>query len=117
MLRGERPTVYGDGEQSRDFTYVDDVVEGNRLAMEAGRTRGETVNVACGGSITVNQVIAAVNRVLGTRIEPAYADPRPGDVRHSSADIGLAQRLLGFRPAVPFEEGLRRAVDYYRSLV
>ena len=117
MLRGERPTVFGDGEQSRDFTYVDDVVEGNRLAMEAGRTRGETVNVACGGSITVNQVIAAVNRVLGTRIEPAYADPRPGDVRHSSADIGLAQRLLGFRPAVPFEEGLRRAVDYYRSLV
>lgn len=117
MLRGQRPTVFGDGEQSRDFTYVDDVVEGNRLAMEAPTTRGETVNVARGGSVTVNEVIASINRVLGTHVGPKYVDPRPGDVRHSSADIRLAERLLGFCPSVSFEEGLRRAVDYYRSLV
>jgi UDP-glucose 4-epimerase len=116
VLRGESPTVYGDGEQSRDFTYIDNVIDGNILAMNAPRTRGEVVNVACGGAITVNQVIAAINRVLGTNVRPKHVAPRPGDVRHSCADIRLAKSLLAFEPKVSFEDGLRRAIDYYRSL-
>ncbi len=116
ILRGDSPTVFGDGEQSRDFTYIDDVVEGNRLAMEADKTCGQAVNIACGGEVTVNQVIAAVNRILGLSVQQKHVAPRPGDVRHSRADIGLARRLLNFQPSVPFEEGLRRAIDYYRSI-
>lgn len=116
ILRGEAPTVYGDGSQTRDFTYIANVVHGNLLAMEAEKTRGETVNVACGGSISVNDVIATINRALGTDVRPVYAPRRPGDVMHSCADISLAKRLLNYAPVVSFEDGLRRAIDYYRSL-
>ncbi len=116
ILQGQSPTVYGDGEQSRDFTYVDNVVDGNLLAMSASKTCGESVNVACGGQITINQVIEAINRVLGTKVRPRYVDPRPGDVRHSCADVRLANSLLGYVPRVSFEDGLRRAIDYYRGL-
>jgi len=116
ILRGEGPTIYGDGEQSRDFTYIDNVVEGNVLAMKAAKTRGETVNVACGGQITVNEVIAAINRALGANVKPQHVAPRAGDVRHSCADIRLANRLLGFRPSIGFEDGLQRAIDYYRGM-
>lgn len=116
MLHGDRPTIFGDGEQSRDFTYVDDVVEGNRLAMVADKTSGQAVNIACGGEITVNHVIATLNRALRIDIQPHYTAPRAGDVRHSCADIGLARRLLNFQPSVPFEEGLSRAIDYYRTI-
>ena len=117
ILRGEPPTIYGDGEQTRDFTYVDNVVDGNMLAMQADKTRGEAVNVACGGAITVNRIVAAVNELLGTKVEPRYVDPRPGDILHSCADIRLAGKLLGYEPSVSFEEGLRRAIDYYRETV
>jgi len=117
ILRGQRPTVFGDGEQSRDFTYIDNVIDANLLAMNIPAARGETVNVACGAQITVNQVLAAINESLGTKSAAVYTDPRPGDVRHSCADIRLARRLLGFAPAVSFEDGLRRAIDYYKSLV
>lgn len=116
ILRGQPPTVYGDGEQSRDFTYIDNVVEGNMLAMKAGRTDGIVVNLACGGQITINKVIAAINRLLGTNLKPRYEAPRAGDVKHSCADIGLARRVLGFEPVVGFEEGLRRSIDYYKKL-
>lgn len=116
ILRGEPPTIYGDGEQSRDFTYIDNVVDGNVLAMTIARTRGETVNLACGGRITINQVIAAINRALGTNVKPRYVAPRAGDVKHSCADIELAKRLLRFQPPIGFEEGLRRAIDYYRGM-
>ena len=116
ILRGESPTVYGDGEQTRDFTYVDNVVHGNLLAMEAEKTHGETVNVACGGEFSVNRVVAEINRLLGTNVEPQHVDPRPGDVRHSCADIRLAGKLLGYEPTVTFEDGLRRVIEYYRSL-
>jgi nucleoside-diphosphate-sugar epimerase len=116
ILHGEAPTVYGDGEQSRDFTYIDNVVDGNLLAMSAKKTCGEVVNVACGGQITVNQVIAAVNKMLGTNVRPRCVDPRPGDVRHSCADVRLATTLLGYRPGVSFDDGLRRAIHYYRSI-
>ncbi len=116
MLAGECPTVYGDGSQSRDFTYIDNVVHGNMLAMEADATCGESVNVACGRAMTINQVISEINRVLGTRLEPAYTALRPGDVMHSCADIRLAAKLLGFEPVVTFAQGLRQAIDYYRTL-
>jgi len=116
ILKGEPPTVYGDGAQTRDFTYIDNVVLGNRLAMEVAKTSGEAVNVACGGQISVNQVIAAINRALGTSVKPHYVARRPGDVMHSCADITLAGKLLGFEPRVSFEEGLRRTIEYYRRI-
>ncbi|MHC4696208.1 MAG: SDR family oxidoreductase [Planctomycetota bacterium] len=116
MLHGESPTVYGDGTQTRDFTYIDNVVHGNILAMEIERTCGESVNIACGGAVSINQVISEIKRLLGSAVEPAYTERRPGDVMHSCADVTLAGTLLGFEPVVGFEEGLRRAIDYYRSL-
>ncbi len=115
ILRGQQPTVFGDGEQTRDFTYIDNVVHANILAMEVGQTRAEVVNVAYGCAISVNQVIAAINRLLGTHVEPRHAPPRRGDVRHSCADVRLAKELLGYQPLVSFEEGLRRAIDYYKE--
>jgi len=117
IMQGQAPTIYGDGEQSRDFTYIDNVVDGNVLAMSAKETCGETVNVACGGQITINQVVAAINKALGTDVRARYVDPRPGDVRHSCADGQLARTLLGYAPKVSFEEGLRRTIDYYLTVV
>jgi nucleoside-diphosphate-sugar epimerase len=117
LLRGEPPTVFGDGEQTRDFTYIDNVVHGNVLAMKAKRTCGQAVNVACGDPLSVNRVIAAIADLLGSNIKPHYAPPRPGDVRHSCADVALAKKVLGYAPLVTFEDGLCRAIDYYRSLV
>ncbi len=116
ILRGEAPTVYGDGEQTRDFTFIDNVVHGNLLAMNAKTTRGEAVNVACGDQISVNQVVDAINRSLKTDVKPQYVPRRAGDVVHSCADVTLAEKLLGFEPQVSFEEGLRRAIDYYSSI-
>ncbi len=116
MMAGRQPTVYGDGRQSRDFTYVDNVVQGNLLAADATGAVGRSINVACGEQIDLLELIAAINRVLGTDIEPIFAEPRPGDVRESLADISLARELLGYEPKVDFEEGLRRSIDYYRSL-
>ncbi len=116
ILKGEQPIVYGDGEQSRDFTHIDNVVDGNLLAMEIPEARGEAVNVACGGQITVNAVIRALNDSLGTNVASRHLDARPGDVRHSCADIQLARKVLGFEPTVSFEDGLARAIDFYRTL-
>ncbi len=114
ILRNEPPTIYGDGEQTRDFTFIDNVVDGNVLAMKAAKTCGESINVACGGQISVNQVIAAINKALGKNVKPNHVAARLGDVKHSCADIRLAERVLGFRPKIGFEEGLRRAIDFYR---
>ena len=111
MRRGERPTIYGDGEQSRDFTYVENVVEANLLACTAPGVAGEVFNCACGQRVTLNQLVAMLNELLGTHIEPRYTEPRVGDVRHSLADISKAERLLGYQVVVPFEEGLTRLVS------
>ncbi len=116
ILKGESPTVFGDGEQTRDWTYIDNVVHGNVLAMKAEKTSGEAVNVACGGAVTVNAVIAAINTALGKDVPIKYIQERPGDVRHSCADISLARKLLGYEPVIDFEEGLRRAIKYYKTL-
>lgn len=109
MLAGERPVIFGDGEQSRDFTYIDNVVEANLLAAE-GDVAGEAFNVACGDRVTVNELVGTLNELLGTDLDPVYDDPRPGDVRHSMADVSKARELLGYEPAVGFEEGLERTV-------
>jgi len=114
MLDGDRPVIFGDGEQSRDFTYVDNAVQANVLAAE-GDVTGEAFNVGTGGRVTVNELVDALNETLGTDLDPIHNDPRPGDVRHSHADVSKAAELLGYEPAVDFEAGLARTVEHYRS--
>jgi UDP-glucose 4-epimerase len=115
ILKDEQPTVYGDGLQSRDFTYVDNVVEANLLAARVKHTAGRFVNIACGQAVTVNEVIDIVNKLLGKNIKPIYALPRPGDVKHSLADVALAEKLIGFKPKVSFRSGLEKAIEWYRD--
>lgn len=117
MLAGERPTIYGDGEQSRDFTYIDNVVHANLLAAAAPaeKVSGQTINTATGLRITLNQVFSLLRELTGYEGEPAYAEGRAGDIRDSLADIGLAGELLGYQPVVDFREGLRRTVEWYRT--
>lgn len=115
MIRGERPTVYGDGMQSRDFIFVGDVVRANLAAAEAAAAAGEAINVACGVGTTVNGLLAAVNEVLGTKIEAVHAAPRPGDILHSTADMAKARRLMGYEPSLSFLEGLQMTVDWYKQ--
>ncbi len=116
MLAGEQPTIYGDGGQSRDFTYIDNVVQANLLAIGASseEVSGRMMNIATGKSITLNETFAILKELTGYRDEPAYEAARPGDIRDSLADIGLARDLLGYEPAVDFREGLRCTVDWYR---
>lgn len=115
MLAGEPPIIYGDGEQSRDFTPVENVVQANLLAAESAGGVGEAINVACGQVSTLNQLAAWLNGLLGTRLEPAYQPVRPGDIRHSYAAIGKAERLLGYRPTLAVQEGLARTVAWFRE--
>ncbi len=115
ILKDEPPTIYGDGEQSRDFTYVDNVVEANLLAARAKQTKGEVINIACGEAVTVNAIIDMINDLLSRDIKPNYTDPRPGDVKHSLADITLAQKLIGYKTKVPFKQGLQLAINWYRE--
>jgi UDP-glucose 4-epimerase len=116
MLAGGRPSIFGDGKQSRDFTYVANVVAGNLLAADVPDAAGKTFNIACGDTLDLVQLVASINRVLGTKIEPIFDPPRAGDVRNSLADISLAQKILGYKPVIDFDEGLRRSIDYYRTL-
>jgi nucleoside-diphosphate-sugar epimerase len=117
ILKDEPPTVYGDGEQSRDFTYIDNVVEANLRAARAERTQGEVINIACGEAVTVNAIIEMINDLLGKSVKPIYVPPRPGDVKHSLADITAAKNLIGYNPAVLFREGLEKSIDWYRDNV
>jgi UDP-glucose 4-epimerase len=111
LLAQETVTVYGDGEQSRDFTYVDNVVEANLLALRAGAAPGKVFNIGCGERINLNTLIQLLERILGVKAVVNYADPKPGDVRHSLADITLARRVLDYKPKIMVQEGLRRTVD------
>ncbi len=117
MLRGERPQIFGDGTQSRDFTYVENVVAVNLLAARAPAAAldGSAYNVACGERFTLLDLVAILNTILGTRLDPEFRPPRPGDVRHSHASIARAEASLGYRPAVRFAEGLRRTVEWIRA--
>jgi nucleoside-diphosphate-sugar epimerase len=113
MLRGEKPTIFGDGEQSRDFTYVANVVQANILAVEAGEISGEIFNIACGNKTTVNSLAEKINKLLKKKITPLHVDPRPGDIRHSFADISKAKKMLNYKPFVPFEEGLKETIRWH----
>jgi nucleoside-diphosphate-sugar epimerase len=116
LLAGERPTVHGDGGQTRDFTYVANVVDGVLRAVEARDVAGEVINVATGGRISLNELLRSLAAMTGAKGEAVYGPSREGDVRDSQADIGKAERLLGYRTLVPFEEGLERTVAWFRSL-
>lgn len=117
MLQGKQPTVFGDGFQSRDFTFVANVVHGNLLAADAKEAAGKVVNVANGRSTTLLTLISQLNHLLGTNLDAIHEPPRVGDVRDSLADITAAQKYLGYTPQVYFDEGLERSIAYYRDLV
>jgi nucleoside-diphosphate-sugar epimerase len=116
MLAGEQPTIYGDGQQSRDFTYIENVVHANLLAAAAPaeKVSGQMMNAATGSRITLNGTFEILKDLTGFRGSPAYGPPRAGDIRDSLADIGRARQLLGYEPKVDFREGLRRTVEWYR---
>jgi UDP-glucose 4-epimerase len=115
MAEGKRPIIYGNGEQSRDFTYIDNVVHGNLLASEAPDAVGEVMNLATGGQVSLNELLAMLNNIMGMNVEAIYEPARAGDILHSRADIHKAQELLDFAPIVTFEEGLRRTVEWYQA--
>ncbi|MCX6376660.1 MAG: SDR family oxidoreductase [Armatimonadetes bacterium] len=112
IVRGERPTIYGDGLQSRDFTYVSNNVDANLLACTAPGIAGEVYNIACGERYSLLDLVGAINRILGTSVQPILEDERPGDVKHSHAEISKARERMGFEPTVSFTEGLERLVRW-----
>jgi len=115
LLENRPATIYGDGGQTRDFTYVANVVDGVLRACEADGASGEVINVATGGRISLNQLYHTMKTLVGATVDPVYVDTRAGDVRDSQADIAKARRILGYEPVVSFEEGLRRTVEWYRT--
>ncbi|MBZ5562959.1 MAG: SDR family oxidoreductase [Acidobacteriia bacterium] len=116
-LRGNIPVVFGDGEQSRDFTHVDNVVDATLRACTSAKAAGRVINVGTGESYTLNQTIALLNSIFGRGVKPQYGPPRPGDARHSRADITLARQLLGYEPVRNYPEGLRLTVEWYSARV
>ncbi|NLX10044.1 MAG: SDR family oxidoreductase [Chloroflexi bacterium] len=117
MLDDQPPTIEGDGLQSRDFTYIDNVIHGTLLACHTPGVAGETFNIACGGNINLLDMIQGLNQLMGKDIQPRFVDPRPGDVRHSRASIEKARRMLNFEPVVSFEDGLARTLNWYESVL
>ena len=114
-LKGEQPIVFGDGEQSRDFTYVRNVVDANLLALQSEGIPGEVLNIACGDRITVNTLIDNIGHKLGVEINPQFDPPRPGDIEHSFADITKAENTLNFKPRFSFEDGLDKTINWYKE--
>jgi len=114
MLRGQPPVIYGDGTQSRDFTFIANVVHANLLAAEAPEVHGEVVNIGCGDRADLNEMVGVFNETLGTNLDPIYEAERAGDVKHSLADITAAGNLLGYEPQVGFRDGLAQTIDWYR---
>jgi nucleoside-diphosphate-sugar epimerase len=115
LVEGRQPTIYGDGSQTRDFTYVANVVDGVLRASQSPKANGQVINVATGGRVSLNQLFQTLRGLIGSDVEPVYAEPRAGDVRDSQADISRARELLGYEPRVPFEEGLRRTLEWYKT--
>lgn len=115
MLRGKQVLIYGDGEQSRDFTYVKNVVEVNLLAVEAKNVGGEVFNIAYGERINLNELVEKINNILGTDIKPRYAKPRSGDIKHSLADISKAKEKLNYTPKISFEDGLKKTIEWFKN--
>jgi nucleoside-diphosphate-sugar epimerase len=117
VLENRSPTIFGDGGQTRDFTYVANVVEGVLRACEAPKASGEVINVATGGRISLNELFEEMKRIVGATAKPTYSAPREGDVRDSQADIRKAKAILGYEPIVSFGDGLRRTIEWYRTTV
>jgi UDP-glucose 4-epimerase len=115
LLGKEPPVVYGDGTQSRDFTYIENVVQANLLALDAAGVGGEVFNIACGQSVTLNAVLQYLAEFSHQVVEPEYQAPRAGDIKHSLADISKAEQMLGYRPVTPFREGLQRTFEFFRQ--
>jgi len=115
LLEGTRPVIYGDGSQTRDFTFVANVVDGVLRAAEAPAVGGEVFNIATGGRVSLNELLATLKKIIGSDVEPIYQDARMGEVRDSQADITKAERLLGYRPIVTLDEGLRQTVAWFTS--
>jgi UDP-glucose 4-epimerase len=117
LLNGKQPVIHGDGQQSRDFTFVQNVVHGNLLAAEAPAANGQVMNLATGGRVTLVELAQKINALLGTAIAPFHDESRTGDIKHSRASIDKARRLLGYDPIISFDEGLARTVEWYRAQV
>jgi len=115
FLDESQPVVFGDGEQTRDFTYVDNAVQANLLACEAPNVSGKVFNVGCGSRISLNEVLRSLAKITGKTLEPKYEPPRDGDIRDSQADISQAKEFLAYEPQVAFEEGLTRTFEWYRG--
>ncbi len=115
FLEGTPPSVFGDGEQTRDFTYVENAVQANLLACEAPNASGKVFNVGVGGRVSLNEVLRELRKITGKALEAKYEPPRDGDIRDSQADISRAREFLGYEPQVSFEEGLARTFEWYRG--
>ena len=114
MLEGRPPIFFGDGEQSRDFTYIDNVVQANLLAMSADHLNGEAINIACGKRISLNQLLDILKDIIGSKVSPVYQEPRKGDIRHSLADIQKGKKFLNYCPIVEIGDGLKKTVEYFQ---
>ena len=115
LLRKKSPTVFGDGQQTRDFAYIDDVIQANMLAADAKNAQGQVINVACQKQISINTILTILCRLLDTNIPANYTEPRLGDIKHSLADVTRAKEILSFEPRIDFEQGLRLAIDWYKA--
>ena len=113
LLKGERPTIFGDGEQSRDFTFVEDVVNANILACKTPNIEGEIFNIAYGQRITINKLFGIIKKRINSNLEPIYGDKRPGEVRHSLADISKAKKLMGYKSRFSIEDGISKTIEYF----
>jgi nucleoside-diphosphate-sugar epimerase len=116
MLDGQSPTIHGDGLQSRDFTYIDNVLHGNLLAATAPKASGQVMNLATGGRVTLLDLVEKINRALNTSIQPHHVESRTGDIKHSRASIDKARALLEYEPVVDFDEGLARTIEWYKGI-
>lgn len=115
IMHNESPVIYGDGEQSRDFTFIQNVIEANIMATEVDCPPGIAMNCAVHQRIDLNQLVVEINKILGKDIKPKYTKPRPGDVKHSFAEISLIKKTLGFEPKIYFEEGLKKTINWYKT--
>lgn len=115
LLDQRQPTVFGDGEQSRDFTYIDNTVDANILAAQAENAAGQVLNIACGERVSLNDLLTEIRELTGTHLEAEHLSPRPGDVPHSLADISRAREILGYNPEVDLREGLARTIEFHRE--
>jgi len=116
LLRGESPRIFDDGEQSRGFTYIDNVMQANWLAANVKEAHGKAVNISTANAVTVNTVVNTIRKLMGKEnIKPTYAPPRPGDIKHSLADVSRAKKLIGYESLVSFEQGIKKAIGWYQE--